>query len=340
MELIAVLFSVSIMIIVLLAMTFLLKQIIWLISPIFAFSNRLQWAIYNPLKFVFKKGESETSRRLFLLLNYTLIAPIYWLVVHLYMTPLRLINALYYDVLLYWTVMLDDTLQELFIPKLGRYRYQKGYRYALLWIGGFPIRLTIFLLKVPATLLDSVLMTGISILLPTLTMYHGTKFDGPAANIVQQGRWYVGRGDYAGSGIYFAIQRSVANHYAPNGQQKGILLVRLTPTFTRNQTTLPLHSRNLIGRDGQQLSNKLSFPWYTIEHWRSDLKGWEYCLVQPNQAGRYIRSWRIRPIAVLRDEDNKLARIWGGFGHYSLNPVGILVGILSWLVLIAIVSSA
>lgn len=324
-------FLIVLGIIVLLLTTFILRKLLWFIRHPFFLLNYLQWFLYNPIRFLFKNPHSEFGRRLFIFLNMTLIAPVYWLVIHALLTPVRAITSLYFDVLIYWSVMLDDSLSEVFMPKLGKYRFEKGFKYFFHWLVALPYRLVLFFLKSIFTIIDSILMFGISIVFPTLTMYHGTKFNEALTKIVQNGKWLVGGGDHAGSGIYFAIRRRVARHYSPSGEDKGILILRVTPTFTRNQVTLKKEVRELVGHDGRKLSQKLSFPFSTIEHWRTDMDGWwEYCLVQPNKAGQYVTTWRIRPVAVLKDETHKIARVWGGYKHYCLGFSNCVVGVLCW----------
>jgi len=322
--------------ILLLIATYFLRKVIWLFSPLFFLSNYIQWILYNPTRFLFKNPGSEFGKRFYRFLTFSLIAPLYWLFIHIAMTPLRVINSLYFDVVLYWSVMLDDTLRELFFPALGSYRHEEGAKYFFHWIGAFPWRFGVFLSKSFLVITDSFLMLGISIILPTLTMYHGTRFEEALTNIAQKGKWLVGSGDHAGSGIYFAIRRKVATHYAPSGESKGILITRVTPTFTRNQVTLPRETRDLVGNDGRELSRRLKFPFYTIEHRRESMGGWwEYCFVQPNKAGQFISTWRIRPVAVLRSEDDKISRIWGGLSHYSLMFSSWFVGIISWFFILS-----
>ncbi|MBU0655286.1 MAG: hypothetical protein KJ914_09165 [Gammaproteobacteria bacterium] len=320
----------------LLVATFLLRHVIWFLRHPFYLLNEIQWFLYNPLRLFQKNTSGNGGRWLFRLLLGTLVAPLYWVGIHILMTPLRMLNAIYFDLLLYWSVMLDDGIQEVFHPKLGSYRYESGLRYFLHWLLGLPWRLARFAGKSLFTLLDSLLMLGISILWPTLTMYHGTGFESAAVPIVQRGLWYVGSGDYVGSGIYFGMRRRVAEHYAPSGYQQGIVIVRITPTFTRNSATLPDKLRWLVGRNGQELSRQLPFPWATLEHWRHDFgHWWEYCIVQPGKAGKFISNWRIRPIAVLRSGNP--TRIWGGMAHYSHTMAGWVAGASSWAVLIWLV---
>jgi len=321
-------------IVILLMITYALRKIIWVFNPIFFLLNYIQWFLYNPTRFLFKNPNSEAGKRFYHFITFSLIAPVYWFTIHLLMTPIRVINSLYFDVLLYWSVMLDDTIRELFMPTLGSYRHEEKKKYIAHWVIAFPYRLIIFISRSFFVLADSFLMFGIATVLPTLTMYHGTKFDGNLTNIAQKGKWLVGNGDHAGSGIYFGIKRSVATHYAPSGESKGILIIRITPTFVRNQVTFAKDTRDLIGRDGKELSRRLKFPYYTIEHWRDSMGGWwEYCLVQPGKAGQYISTWRIWPVAVLKSEDDKIVRLWGGLSHYSLHFSSWVVGVICWVLI-------
>lgn len=314
-----------------LALTFVLRKFIWLFSPIFFFINYLQWILYNPIRFMLKNPNSEFGRRLFIFLHVFLIAPFYWVFIHFLTIPLRVVNSLYFDILVYWSVMLDDSLREVFMPKRGKYRHQHGYKYYFHWFFALPYRLLNFIFRSLFIIVDGILMFGISVVSPALTMYHGTKFNDSLTKIVQGGRWLVGSGDHAGSGIYFAIRERVARHYSPSGEDRGIVILRVTPTFTRNQVTLKKEIRELVGSDGQTLSNKLKFPFCTIEHWRTDMDGWwEYCLVQPGKAGQYIRTWRIRPIAVLKSDDGKITRIWGGIRPFCYEFSNFVAGVMSW----------
>lgn len=320
-----------IVVVVLLIATSLLRKVIWFFNPVFFGLNYLLWVFYNPIRGLFKKPDSEFGRRIYLSLNTLFIPLIYWVIIHVLSTPLRAVISLYFDVLVYWSVMLDDLITEVFMPKRGSYRNQQGITHHAHWLLALPLRLVVFVFRSFFAIVDSVLMVGISLALPTITMYHGSNFKQAVVKIVQDGTWLVGNGDYAGSGIYFSISRKVAGHYSESGENRGILILRLTPTFTRNPVTLKKPVRELVGNDGKAL--RLSFPFYTIEHWRNDYGGWwEYCLLQPGKSGKYIRTWRIRPIAVLKDDDHKISRVWGGMRPYCWSVGNCFAGAVSWLI--------
>ena len=136
------------------------------------------------IKFLFSSNFIVFKYFKFIFLNLFLIAPAYWLFIHTLLNPVRAITSLYFDVFLYWSVMLDDTLSEVFMPKLGKYRFERGFKYSLHWTVAFPYRLFRFMLRSCLTIVDSILMFGISIVFPTLTMYHGTKFNEALTKIV------------------------------------------------------------------------------------------------------------------------------------------------------------
>jgi hypothetical protein len=323
---------------IILIATFIFRKIVWFFSPLFVAFNYLQWILYNPLRFMLKNPNSEFGRLFFILTNFP-FAFIYWLFIHALTTFIRIINSLYFDILVYWSVMLDDSLQEVFMPKRGKYRREHGFKYYYHWFFALPWRMIKFLWRSVFIILDGILMFGISVVSPTLTMYHGTQFNDRLTKIVQDGRWKVGEGEYAGSGIYFAIKESVARHYSPGGEDRGIAIVRVTPTFTRNPVTLRKDIRELVGNDGKKLSKKLRFPYATIEHWRTDMGGWwEYCLVQPGKSQKYIRTWRIRPIAVLKSDDGKITRIWGGMRPFSYSFSNLFAGAMSWGIMFVMVA--
>jgi hypothetical protein len=175
-------------------------------------------------------------------------------------------------------------------------------------------------------------MTGVDVVFPTYTMYHGTSFKGIATNIAQEGRWYVGGGDYAGSGIYFGFFRKTAEHYA-QGKDSALICARVTVFPCRNSATLPRRLRKKIGNDGAGISSGLPFPFRSIEHWRdhSYAQWFEYCLVQPKMAGKYVRTWRARPICVLKDDFPK--RIWGGLSLWTGGAGGFWAISFSWLII-------
>jgi len=328
--------SLIIGLIFLLGTTYILRKIIWFIRAPFFILNRIQWILYNPLRFVFKDYKSSLGYRVYVFLLFTLVVPVYWIFIHVMLTPLRIVNAVYFNVFLFWSVIMTDSITELFHPMKGSYRYEKKAKYIFHWIYAFPYRLVNVVLKNSLAIVEGLLMTGVDIMWPTLTMYHGTSFKGAATDIAHQGRWYVGQGVYAGLGIYFTLNYDVAKHYADSSDH-AVILARVTLTFSRNTATLPKDLRGKVGFiDGEGLSAKLPFPWKSIEHWRTNsyARGYEYCIVQPHKSGQYVKTWRARPIAILKN--NSPTRVWGGVSLWTGGASGFSVIVVSWLILLYI----
>jgi hypothetical protein len=259
--------------------------------------------------------------------------PIYWLMIHILLTPVRLVSAIYFNMFLFWTLTVSDGLKEIFNPKLGRLRGMHGLKYLGHWLTGFPIRIVHFLKRNTLMLLEGIVMTGFDTLWPTMTMWHGTSFEGTATDIAQKGRWYVGNRDHVGAGVYFGVERRVAEHYAKatEGTSEAIVVSRVTLSFCRPTWTLPRTMRSFVGSRGKELSANLKWPWRATEHWRggSGMNWFEYCLIQSNKTGQYVKVWRARPIAVLKG--GKVSRIWGGFSLRTENSGGNVLIAATWL---------
>jgi len=327
---------ISVYITIFMLLSFVLKEAIYIFNPLFFFLNWIQWVLYNPLRIFFKNPHSEFAHKTFNLLFYTGVIPIYWIIIHIVTIPLRFINAIYFNILLSWTINFYDSLAEVMNPKLGKIRHKKGFNYLFAWIIGFPIRLIRMIFTNILIFIEPIIMTGVDIVFPTYTMYHGTSYGEAHSDITQNGRWYVGEGNYAGTGIYFGMSNKVAKYYS--GAYNTVILVRVTLSFNRNIATTPYSIRSHIGlgSGGDTISRRLSKFWSSIEHWRVDMGWFEYCIIQPPQK-KYsmVKTWRARPIAVVKD--NKLDRIWGG---KSISPSfsSFSVILFSWALLIFIFS--
>jgi hypothetical protein len=320
--------SLVVFLLVILATTYILKSVVWAIRGPFLFLNWLQWVTYNPLRFIFRDYNSPWGHRVFKFLLFTLISPLYWVVVHIAFTPIRFVNAVYFDLLLFWPIMIGDSVADIIHPKIGRYRFEDGAKYIFHWVYAFPYRLLNATGKTILAIVEGLVMTGMDTVWPTITMYHGTAFKDAAVAIAQKGEWYVGPGDYAGSGIYFGLRYEVAKHYAST-QDSAIVLARVTLSFCMNSAILPKHLRGKIGFDGKGLADGLGFFWKSVEHWRSDRRWFEYCIIQPGKSGKKVKTWRARPIAILKE--GRPQRIWGGLSLWSGGFGGFIVITLTWL---------
>jgi hypothetical protein len=294
----------------------------------------------------FREGfGGRASRGLYLTLTFTLLGPLYKLAIYVLTLPVRLVTALYFDVIMYLFVMTADTTEELFNPKYGGMRFKKGLPYVFWWVIGFPKRLVWFFVKNVLAVIDSLMMLIVSLGWPTFTMFHGTS-QGAVASINRGGQWLVGGGNYAGSGVYFGRMVKTAKLYARNkpflnaqGEAvQPIIVARVTLTVLRNISTLPLEQRKLVadpsGYGGRELAKRVKPPFFATEFWRSDHGWWEYCLLRGAEDGTLVNSWRIRPVGFVHVKaentySGSLQRLWGGKSHYCLRLPNIAMTIVS-----------
>jgi hypothetical protein len=278
----------------------------WILDPLFSLLNTVQHILERPHRPLLKKP-SRALRPLYLALLPARFAAAAALYVCSF--PLRLLNGIYYDLYVLNLAMVRDALAELLLPRRGEARRLKGSAYLSHWIIGLPGRLLASLQLVLWGLLDGVAMLFVDLIFPTLTMYHGTSFPS-AVSITQPGAWVVGPGNFAGTGVYFAMRRSVAEHYASGGV---VICARVTLGNNYPLSCAPRLVREAVGRDGDAITHwGLRHGITSTEHWRGDHGGWwEYCLLR----GRHNPQegiWRIRPLYVAGVGRRFPARIWGG----------------------------
>lgn len=230
--------------------TALLRPIVFLFEPVFRAINRLQWIISNPIRFLWKY-EGKMSRCSFITLTMTGITACWWIASYFITFPFRFVTGLYYDIILFSAISFSDNIDEFIKPKRGKLGYLKGGKYFFFYIITLPFRAVKMIMKSGLYILDSILMFGISLVFPTLTMLHGTKFREAGTKIVQGGEWRVGPGNYAGTGVYFGLDSKTAKYYAKQtalaDNDISIVLVRVTLTFCKNTATLKDGDRRLIG---------------------------------------------------------------------------------------------
>jgi hypothetical protein len=326
----------------------LLRRVLWIFSGLFFLIDELMWFLYNPLRSFMKDVGGQRSRLAFHFFSFLLIKPAWQISIWAITSPLRILTAIYFDVIMYLFVMITDSVDELLHPQLGKMRHRRGFDYAWRWVVGLPKRLIWLIVKNVLAVIDSAMMFIVSAVWPTFTMYHGTPRDA-AFDISSKGRWFVGTGNYGGSGVYFGRSLRVARHYAGSRSSKvadqRVIVARVTFTMLRNCSTLPLEARQDVGRMGESginLAKSLSFPYYATELWRDGKKWWEYCILFGDKAGQFVSSWRIRPIGFVYLEGQShitgtLERLWGGKSHYCLSfkNTGVTVASAAFLIWVA-----
>lgn len=227
--------------------------------------------------------------------------------------PLRFVNAVIYNIFIHIPCALHDYVAEVFYPMGEGMRNLNKWEYLWQYFKKLPYRFGKFLLKRGIfTILESVIYTLVDIVVPTLTMYHGTSYT--ASHKITGGNkveFIVGRGNYAGNGIYFGISKdTTAYHY----QKGAIIVARVSLGRVMNVNITPDDVRKNVKYNGNYLTIwGLQRKVRTNEWWR-DKCWWEYCMLQ--SSGVYRDSWRIRPLYVINVRTGFKERIYKGMAHW------------------------
>ena len=265
----------------------------------------------------------RNTRFLRFMYKMTLICWLFNFALYILLTPLRLLNALYYNIVVYVFWNVRDHISDIFNPKNGKWQKRKGVRYFAYWLFGLPLRIIRYGFTGILQLTEGVVFTVIDIFVPTLTMKHGTSYSAsisiskPGEKVMTKAKWLVGSGNYAGTGIYFTMDTRVADYYARagTGNEPMIVYARVSLGKNVNLSMVPKTIYSMTGgRDGNGLSHWginnhiTSFEWWRRDQ---DAKWWEYVLLYP-QIGEYITSWRIRILYIHNLKTYRKERVWGG----------------------------
>ena len=290
-------------------------KLYWVACLPFYFLNWLQRYASKPWRWVFKRNCGNDYR------NRRLREGLEWAKVPLYvvLTPLRFLNAFYYNVVVHCGFEMMNYVLEVIDPSYDREGADDSVKWAL-WL---PWRVVKYVVWHGAlTVTESWVWTAVDTFVPALTLYHGT--DEAASSSITQSRgrvgndswftgvWNVGGGNYAGNGIYFAPDRSTALHYAGGS----LIVCRVTLGRVIDLGLAPKRIYDECGHPNALGATRwgLDHGYVTGEWWRKDEGWWEYCMY--DWKNRYNYSWRIRPLYVLSLSDGMLQRIPGGMHHW------------------------
>ena len=237
--------------------------------------------------------------------------------------PLRLINAVYYNLIIHNLYEWSNYVLEVIAPSDPR----EGSKGLWEWMIFLPRRIFKYLLfHGSLTLIESVVWTVVDTFLPAVTLYHGTDVTAadnmlcePKRNHLRRytsnrlsGTWTVGGGNYAGDGIYFGIFRKTLRNY----QSGSAIVARVTMGKTIDTVLMPNAVYNQAGHpNASAVSNWGLNNGYTAgEWWRTSGSWWEICLF--DRKNKYNDSWRIRPIYAVSYNSGMMQRIPGGSAHW------------------------
>ena len=296
----------------------LMYRLYWVLCLPFYVLNWLQRWLSKPWRIAYKMNGGNDRR------NAELREQWEWWKVPLYLvlTPLRLVNAVYYNLVVHLGFELYNYAVEVVVPSNDK----EGADNTLLALVLIPWRVLRYVVwHGSLTLIESVVWTVVDTFVPALTLFHGTDAD-CSVNITHAGRsgysndqtgiWHVGAGNFAGNGIYFAPARNTALHYARTYSDRALIVCRVSLGRVLDLGLAPMHVFRQCGHANALEATRwgLNNGYTTGEWWRPDGGWWEYCLY--DWQNRYNYSWRIRPLYVLNLTDQLMQRIPGGMCHW------------------------
>ena len=298
----------------------------YIVSFPFYVLNQAQYILSEPWRYAYKKDPGNDSAKPALRSFLEVIKVILYILI----TPLRLINAIYYNLFIHCTVMLYDLVMEVIVPC----NEKEGAGSIWLWLLLFPWRVIWYpVFHGVVTLIESALWTVIDVFVPAITLYHGTDLIAGQSIAGSRSRneslsWKSGtftasKSSWGGIGVYFAARRSVAMAYARSPYRLSdnnpvVIVCRVSLGRIINYSLAPSYVYNAAGQNGNPATlNKFAEKnRYTTGEWWNEHGGyWEYCLFDWKDL--YNSRWRIRPIYIYNDRTNFIQHVKGGMAHWT-----------------------
>lgn len=298
--------------------------------PIY-FLNRLEHFLVSPWRYFFKKNWAMDSTKP----TWRVVTEVITVVMYIVTTPLRLANAVIYNIFIHCVTGIYDLLLEVLVPSDDK----EGGDDVWGWIYMLPWRMLKYAIwHTSLLLLESVIWTVVDIFIPARTFYHGTNLNAgnaitsdPNRNKYLQdtSRWTSGtflassdpNCSWAGRGVYFAIQRRLALAYSGSnrsgiGGDAVMIACRVSMGRVISYTMMPDNVYRQAGGGGKhdEINKFADANGYTMGEWYNYAGVWEYCLF--DWQNRYNHPWRIRPIYMLNLRTGRAQHISGGMQHW------------------------
>ena len=302
----------------------------YVISFPFYWLNQLEHFLIEPWRYLFRtdwvRDEHKPTLRT--------VLEVLSVIMYIAITPLRLFNAVVYNILIHCVTGIYDLFFEVLSPS----DTAEGAGHFGRWLLLFPWRL----LKYPVwhgllTVIESVLWTVVDIFIPARTLYHGTDLTAcqsitgdPHRNSYRRNTsvWSTGtflassspNCSWAGRGVYFAINRSLAMGYSRGAASPDnapvMIACRVSMGRVVNYTLAPSRVYQQAGGGGNhdELNKFGDRHGYTTGQWYNNRHHWEYCLF--DWQNRYNHPWRIRPVYILNMYTGRAQHISGGVQHW------------------------
>ena len=310
--------------------------------PIY-FLNRLEHFLVSPWRYFFKENwPSDKSKPI-----WRVVTEVITVVMYIATTPLRLANAIIYNIFIHCITGIYDLLLEVLSPS----DYKEGAKGFWRWLFMLPLRVLKYAIwHVFLLLLESAIWTIVDIFIPARTFYHGTNLNAGNAIVSDPYRnrymrntskWTAGTFlassahdcSWAGKGVYFAIQRRLALAYSGDnrsgiGGDAVMIACRVSMGRVITYTLMPDYVYNQAGGGGNhgKINQFAEAHGYTMGEWYNYNRVWEYCLF--DRKDLFDNPWRIRPIYMLNLRTGRAQHITGGMQHWLFDK-GVLENLFS-----------
>lgn len=316
----------------------------YLLSLPLWFSNRLQHILSEPWRYIFKTNWLGESAR-------EVVRPtlfVIQIILYVLITPLRFVNAVCYNIIVYGVTELYDLFFEVLQPS----QHNEGRGSWWTWLYMFPVRLIHYpIFHGSLVLIEGFVWTVIDTFVPAVTLYHGTDLTAGQAIARKIGtRWTDGtftssRGGWGGYGVYFGSRRNTAKGYAYDSWRLSdnnpvMIVCRVSLGTILNYSLAPDYVYRNAGQygDSAELNKYANKHGYTTGEWWNSRGGyWEFCLF--DWQNRYNHPWRIRPIYVFNFRTGRAEHIESGLRHWLFSkPVINDITNNAWLATLLVVA--
>lgn len=297
-------------------------------APLF-YTNRWQHILSAPWRYILKTDwlaeDIKPALRIILL--------IVQIALYVAITPLRLFNAIAYNLVVHVMMVLYDLFMEVFKPSSWDEEGESFFGKIIMFFWR--------LLKYPIfhgaiAVIEGIIWTVIDVFIPAITLYHGTDLTAAQAIVCcpsrnrhlrysstwTHGTFAASRDGWGGNGVYFASKRTVAIGYSLDSHRLGdnnpcMIVCRVSLGPILNYALSPHHVFRQGGDGGNHAimtSFAMNHHYVTGEWWNTPHHYWEYCMF--DWQNRYNHPWRIRPVYVFNVRTSRLQHIEGGMQHW------------------------
>ena len=310
----------------------------YLVSFPVYFLNRLEHFLVSPWRYFFKENWPLDRTKP----TWRVVTEAITVVMYIATTPLRLLNAIIYNIFIHCITGIYDLLLEVLAPSDDK----EGARDVWTWIYMLPFRVAYYALWHSSLMIvESVIWTVVDIFIPARTFYHGTNLNAGLSIVCDPHRnrhlknvskWSSGNFlassdencSWAGKGVYFAIQRGLALAYSGSnrsgrGGDAVMIACRVSVGRVISYALMPDNVYAQAGGGGRhgEINEFAEKNNYTTGEWYNPRGVWEYCLFDWQEG--YNDPWRIRPIYMLNLRTGRAQHISGGMQHWLFDK-GVL----------------